>query len=334
MRPCPGKQWHESQPQLDPQETTVPTPPKPLVPDDGTASSSVEVCFRHSGSEPTRLRVLKAFERLGVSESRYYGYEYCGHAAWIVQDARDPGVVAVRSERCHDRWCPACARERGTRYAHRLREVLDGKQCRFITLTLKGSDTPLKETLNRLTKAFAALRRTEVWKATQHGGVATLELKLGKTSNQWHPHLHVLTYGRYLAKGLLKQAWLAVTGDSYIVDVRAVRSPEDLTSYVTKYVTKPLHPAVIRQPDRLDEAIVAMKGKRVLNTFGRLRGVQLTLNADAEREWTPVMRLSTAIDRAKAGDAFAQRLLDAIRRQARSPGVMPVEPHDDAYHDP
>lgn len=313
---------------LDPSETTgISTPPTGKI---GTQvhRQNVESCFRHSGVRPERNRVIRAYLRLQISQRRMQAYNECGQNAWVVRRADNPKQYAIRCDRCHDRFCPTCGRERGLRYARRIGEVMDAKDTRMITLTLRGRDAPLREQLKRLTDCFASLRKTVEWKATQKGGVTAVELKLSSDGRRWHPHLHVLSHGRYLAQRSLSQVWLAITGDSYIVDIRRVRDANQLGHYVTKYVTKPLHNAVYRNETRLCEAIEALKGKRVLNTFGDRRGLSLNVAPEDVAEWERVGSLCDIVRRSLAGDKDACDVLAGIAKCGIVPGRIPVEPRD------
>jgi hypothetical protein len=65
------------------------------------------------------------------------------------------------------------------------------------------------------------------------------------------------------------------------------------------------------EPNRLDEAVLALKGKRLCLTFGKWRGLKLTERVDAER-WLNLGSLTEFIDRAEAGDQAAATILRAL----------------------
>jgi hypothetical protein len=229
----------------------------------------------------------------------------------VKSDEPEP-TYAVQADRCHDRFCPACARERGSRYAHRITQKIGTARVRFLTLTLKHTDQPLSQQLARLQKCFAALRRTVLWSRSVKGGVAIFEVKLSTRNVQWHPHLHILFVGSYLPQKLVAQAWLAITTDSFIVDVRQAKSPGDVASYVTKYVTKPIHGDVYRAPGCLDEAIQAFQGRRLATTFGTWRGYALNEKPETPMAWIHIARLKDLLYRSRTGDKEATDLLRKI----------------------
>jgi hypothetical protein len=108
--------------------------------------------------------------------------------------------------------------------------------------------------------------------------VATIEIKRGKRSGLWHPHLHVLVarpscvclrgrhpydggplciHGRICCPHALNQcclahAWRQITGDSYVVDIRAVRADSEgdmggAIREVVKYCTKLTDAGALRE---------------------------------------------------------------------------------------
>jgi len=128
--------------------------------------------------------------------------------------------------------CPLCAIRRG---AKALKAYLDrweliridnpNLQPFLITLTVKdGSD---------LAERFGHLHRSqrELWKRKQRGrgsvldGVAgavwSYEVKRGKGSGEWHPHLHMIALAENQPnQDELAAEWHNITGDSFVVDVR------------------------------------------------------------------------------------------------------------------
>jgi hypothetical protein len=177
-----------------------------------------------------------------------------------------------------------------------------------VTLTLAHRDQPLEDSLQQLGKYFSRLRRSKFWTAAVDGGAAFLEVKRSRSGRAWHPHLHIVVEGKYLHQGTLKAIWHKITGDSFIVDVRAVSDRDQMIRYVTKYVSKPLDNSVFADHETTVQAIRAMHGKRTCTTFGTWRGHDLTLQSD-EAEWISVGPLPELIDQAARGDADARFVL-------------------------
>lgn len=282
--------------------------------DSGTPETlALEMTYRHSGWARDRARVYAALRRAEPSLWRVSNFGICGCNAWIDRSDDDPTQYRIRSDRCHDRWCLPCGQERARVIAYNVHERIDAKRTRFVTLTLKSEHESLASLLDLLYSSFARLRRTNLWVGTQVGGVAFLEVRWSPGQRRWHPHLHILTEGKYIAQPALSAAWRQATGGSYIVDVRAIRSTERAVSYVVKYASKPHDMSIIRDPDRLDEAIIALKGRKLCLTYGTWRGVSLTAVPD-RGTWTPVASLSDLLQRADAGDTDAIALLRLLPR--------------------
>jgi hypothetical protein len=177
--------------------------------------------------------------------------------------------------RCKNRLCPACSMRRSWRVARRIEAV--AKQAdspRFVTLTVKTDDHCLAEAVAKLRDGWKKLRKSDIWKSRVKGGVYSLEVSRGRQGDRWHPHLHIITDGSYLPQAALAEAWLRATGDSCIVDVRAIRSRREIARYVAKYVSKGDH---LRSwsVEQIREYAEALAGARVVHTFGSLHGVQV-----------------------------------------------------------
>jgi len=147
--------------------------------------------------------------------------------------------------------------------------MLDGDaDCRFVTLTLKHQDAPLAVQLDRLIACFRLLRKHPDVGPRLQGGAWFIEVKLSKDKLLWHPHLHVIAAGKFIDYKVLSRAWYQVTGDSFITDIREIKDLRRRAQYVTKYSTKPLHNEVTLDPAKLDEFVVAIKGRRLYQCFG------------------------------------------------------------------
>jgi hypothetical protein len=119
------------------------------------------------------------------------------------------------------------------------------------------------------------MKRREWWKSHVAGGMMFIEVKLSK-ANLWHVHAHIICEGKYVPQHELSSEWLAVTGDSPIVDVREIKNPEAAASYVAKYGSKGFDAGLLNEPRRLAECMKALKGSRLCTTFGAWRGEKLT----------------------------------------------------------
>ena len=127
-------------------------------------------------------------------------------------------------------------------------------------------------------------------------------------------HGHVLVEGKFIDQAGLSEQWHAVTGDSYIVDVRKIAEDDKIAPYVAKYATKPLHGDVIRSANHLDECICAVRGRRLVQPFGCWKGMGLE---DPEPAGKAVMigNVSHLIWSAREGDPQALRWVEVMHRK-------------------
>jgi hypothetical protein len=277
---------------------------------------------------PFRRRVLESMERLQIPGERLERFLRCGTEAWVYQSKLDPSRFRVCHNHCGDRLCLPCGQLRG----FFLRKALQGKLASlpkpplFITLTLAGQpDESLREKINRLYDGFSQLRRLKLWKGRIRGGAAFLEIKHSAKAGRWHPHLHILCDGNFLEQARLQEAWHAITGDSFIVDIRRANDTPGAANYVTKYVTKPIQADFASNAALLEEAIMALRGRRLCLTFGDwyripLKGVNdedLTEDPMDDTTWASIGSLESVLERAQSGDQSAAHALRCLRRGSR-----------------
>lgn len=319
---------------LDPQESSSHDGyATQAIPDDTDIRQSA--AFRHLGWRDRRIRTYAALSGAFIPRKRLAAFEGCGEGAYLQQQADNPEKYRIRCTCCHDRWCVPCQRVKSRIVAGNLYEHFESlppdTRCRFITLTLRSTDTPLSEQLDRLYKAYQRLRRWAGWHKTQDGGLAVLELTLNRQTHLWHPHLHVISEGRFIDQKELSKQWRKVTGDSYIVDVRAARTQREVGRYITKYLTKVVSAEVTRDQERFVEAIQALNGRKMLATYGTWNHLRLTTPSD-NLDWVDVCSLAEAIRRAKIGDQKYQRILmslrDTLDEHPSNPETMDPIPKD------
>lgn len=267
--------------------------------------------FRHSGWKDDRKRVAAAFSRTGQTFNRQSTFEYCGAHSYVLRNVDDPSSYRIAGSCCHDRFCVPCANERSRAIALNVIDFAKDRRLRFLTLTLKATDQTLSEQIDRLLSAFQALRRRKFWTSRCFGGVAFLELNWNDKIGKWHPHLHILIEGNYLPHQALKKLWYHLTGDSWIVDIRAIRDATVATRYVTKYASKPLNNTFLHIPERLDEAIQSLKGRKLCLTFGTWRGLSLS-PTPCDGAWEHVASLEAIIEKASHGNTEAMAILQSL----------------------
>lgn len=199
-----------------------------------------------------------------------------------------------------------------------------GGVCRFVTLTLRHSDSPLATQLDRLISSFRLLRKLPDVGDYMRGGVWFIEVKLDRCANRWHPHLHLIVEGEFISAKTLSRRWYEVTGDSYIVDIRAIDNLRERARYVAKYATKPLDSTVVHHPAKLDEFVVAIKGRRLHQCFGSWARKTATSKAPRSKTIRRLASVSSTHENAVAGDVEA--LIIMHRAYAQWPSLAVAFP--------
>jgi len=179
--------------------------------------------------------------------------------------------------------CPLCAIRRGAkalrvylaRVAH-LREADKALQPFLVTLTVKNGDD-LAERFSHLVQSLRAYHKRrhlnrghEVCKASS----SVWSYEFTNSGKGWHPHVHAVWLCHQRPDSFkLAEEWKAITGDSYIVDVRPLDESDPVGAFceVFKYALKF---ADLADPDRL-HAYRTLKGKRLQDSFGDLRGLDI-----------------------------------------------------------
>jgi hypothetical protein len=207
-------------------------------------------------------------------------------------------------------------------------------QARFLTLTLKHSDTPLTAQVDRLLQCIRELRADKVWKKHVAGGVQAIELTYRRNTERWHVHAHLIITGTYFPRPLILKAWLRVTGDSHIVDIRPIHDRAKAVHYVARYVGKPLDPETWPAA-KLREYAHAMKGRRLLQPFGAAFKLDLDDDEDNATEpgTTHICHADQLHARSDAGCRFALKAVEVLSRcSAAMSAIMLV--HRDPQNPP
>lgn len=292
-------------------------------------AEGLSTCFRHSGWRHDRALVCQAMMRTERPSARISNFKDCGSQAYVLRNIENPKVYRVAGSACHDRFCLPCGNDRAHAIAMNVIDQIDGKTIRFLTLTLRATAEPLEFLLDKLYASFQALRRRAFWKKRVTGGVAFLEVKWTVKTQHWHPHFHILIEGQFMPFQKLRALWHEITEDSFIIDIKLVRDARHAAEYVTKYASKPFNSTFVNRSDRLDEAMIALHGRKLAVTFGSWRGVILAAVV-SEGTWESVASLDTIITRAAHGEAEALAIMrsltdaDLSHIYARAPPMPPV----------
>lgn len=229
------------------------------------------------------------------------------------------GHVAPSLSRCRDRLCPLCASRRGQQAAWRTCSVVAKFNApRFLTLTLAHRQETLREMFTRLHAYIKELRDQHFWRKAVWGGIFGFEVTRNTKTGSWHCHVHAIIDGEFMPQAVLKAAWQKITGDSFIVDIRAIPDRHKAARYISRYVAKPIDCSAWLPAD-LREYATAMHGRRLLQTFGNAHNVK----ADDDIETEPSAgssHLCTAQqlrEALTAGDPGAERATKLLARMGR-----------------
>lgn len=180
--------------------------------------------------------------------------------------------------------CPLCAIRRGaktmSRYLNRYRQIVDEYpelSPWMVTLTVKDGED-LSERFNHLYRSVSTYHkrrhrqkaRCEAKKAL--GAVWSYEIKRGKGSGLWHPHVHAVWLCETPPEiERISEEWKQITGDSHIVDARPISQDDPVDGFleVFKYAVK----FSDQDPSDTWDAFLTLSRRRLIGSFGLFYGV-------------------------------------------------------------
>jgi hypothetical protein len=249
--------------------------------------------------------------KAGISAARIERFDHCGSDCCI-EATQDGKKFRVRANHCGDRFCEPCSNARGAKIREKLKTMMGTEECSFLTFTLQASTDGLIEVLNHLLASFTRLREQKTWKKKMLGGAAFVEITLGAKKDHWHVHLHCLCLAGFISGRVLSDMWRSASRGSWIVHTRPVKNAEQDANYVGKYATKGWNPDVLNDEQRLIECMVALRGRRLLMTFGKWRKIEEEGPLKERYTWVKVASLTSAVEAAARKEAWAVGLLAAI----------------------
>jgi hypothetical protein len=272
-------------------------------------------------SPPELIRYATRFERLIACRTRA-----------VFMRHRDDGSVKVMSNTCKDRWCPMCAQSRARRIAGAVRdwaETLDHPK--LLTLTLQSSDVPLGQQIDRMVLAFNRMRKEQPFKRAWAGGIWFFQTTWSESRQQWHPHIHAILDGAFVAQSSISAAWERLTGDSRVVDIRTIKNIKTASNYVSRYVARPSDLEPLPEQQRT-EIVEQLKGRRLVNTFGTAHRAGLLKKEPIDRTpWVRVGSWST-VTGLLGQNAAANEIWKAWRSHKPCPGWATLSDVDDALN--
>jgi len=258
-----------------------------------------------AGKESEYAATIETYREIYQRKScpHIHALESCRTYASLRRDALS-GDVKVFGDSCRERWCPMCAGQKAA-YAKDQTEIYVKSLTapRFLTFTLRNNESDLKTQVSFLQQSFARIRSRAYWKKNVKGGIWFLQVKRGKNSGCWHPHLHILLDGNYMEAGRLSALWELVTYGSPIIDIRRIHNAESAASYVARYTARPAALAEMPLADRI-EVIEALFRKRLSGTFGNGKTVTLTPpKIESDADWNYIGNFDDITKRAETEKA-------------------------------
>jgi hypothetical protein len=265
---------------LDAQETSPhPFDEEGASLNDPLALQSTQQRIAHRHHARIRERIIRSLHGAGDEQLRKRAHRLAACCCCPTFRTSPDTRIGVSLSRCRDRMCPLCSRRRGSQATAKVAAITHTFDApRLLTLTLRSNNDGLEKCVRRLFSCFGELRSLKGWTTRVHGGIWTLEVTRNAQTAQWHAHLHLICDGDFFPQPLLKTLWHQVTGDSFIVDVRAVHDRAEAARYVAAYLSKPLD-AASWPPEAIAEYAAALHGKRLMQPFGTARSVSLDEDA-------------------------------------------------------
>ncbi len=272
-----------------------------------------------ANSLPLRSLLVQAVSFTQLPEARVKAFLECARTTWVDYSPSAKRFF-VKSNSCNLRFCPRCGQRWSQDLSRRIQGAFKSSEkhaLKFVTLTLRSSSAPLREQLKFLRASFRRLRQSVVWHRNLSKGMGVIEVTYNAETAQWHPHLHVIVFGRFVQQRALSDAWYKATGGSNIVDVREASSSAQVGEYLSKYLGKPPRLDACPNPARVAaEWIDACRNAKLVIPIGGLKIKDLP-EVKRDKEELPadavsVGSLDEVIRRAEKGDGYAQWILEAL----------------------
>lgn len=263
-----------------------------------TADTPLPSCYAEYRRTKHRVEFESALELYSDLDNIHHQHrasslEECKKYAWFTRH-KETGQVRVVANACRLRWCPVCAEAKRVRIKSEVSHWLQTVRApKFFTLTMSHSSEPLSSQIKNLYRGFRLLRQHKRISREIRGGVWFFQIKRSARDACWHPHLHILMDANFIDKRLLSLEWFNVTGNSFIIDIRAIKDPGKVADYVSRYCAKPCNMSDYTKDDRIEIATV-LHGKRLCGRFGT--GAQCDFKSRAPENRTMWERLGTWYD--------------------------------------
>lgn len=258
---------------------------------------------RYSGAKARSLAMSEYIK--STQHSRYSKVAYrlggCGSFLWFKNYFEKSEIRLHSASFCEkSALCPFCAIRRAGKFIkaymsklESLRAVYPHLKPYMLTLTVKDGESLserflhlrfaikeyMKKRRNYLADEKSRRNRPHVELVKALGGVYSIEIKRGKNSGLWHPHVHFVILcdnQNFIDASKLSKEWHEITGDSFIVDCRSFYSADpdcvldgflEIFKYALKFSDMSLQ-------DNF-HAYEILSKQRLVGNFGVLRGVEV-----------------------------------------------------------
>jgi hypothetical protein len=243
----------------------------------------------------------------------------CAHA--FVWEHEPTHRLAIRTWRCHNRFCLLCQRAYLRQVRERTITLIPPPRhlYRFLTLTIPAKPgRHLRDAIRNLRSSFRRLRETHVWQRHVVGGLYIIEATRG-TQEWWHAHLHAIIDARFMPLDQLQPAWAkAIDGPPHVhIETVWNHVRSRVNNYLSKYLSKAFSNDIYDHPQVLEDFVRALRGTRLCMPFGKWTGNAITAQAKQSLattrndidEWRYLGELHQLIDHAETGSLWAANIL-------------------------
>jgi hypothetical protein len=212
---------------------------------------------------------------------------------WVCSASHEHDAV-VFCPSCCFRICPDCAPKQTARLIARYFPVIDNLRrnhpewrLRKITLTRKiqlGERGFAKQAQEGFLQIAKAMKKTVGNNWNKNGAGLLANWEVGETGHKLH--FHCIYFGPWVSWQNLSRAWLAVTGDSFIVYVQAVKrnwadwekAVMETLKYATKFYKedKETGEQKFLSPELTYQLFLALKGARRIRSYGSFFGLDMS----------------------------------------------------------
>ena len=211
--------------------------------------------------------------------------------------------------RCKSKFCYMCNRVKSAMWTARLLQFIrdqwfvKGNYVVFLNLTVKDTEK-LSDGLHHLEKGWSAMTSSnskygKLFHSYFAGGFKAIEIKTGKNSGMWHPHIHAICLKEGYGKDMtfLRTAWPASVAkaggyssnleimpfksfwhsdykDKEDYEIALVKSIKECCKYITKFDW------ANESPERIVELYSTLFGKRQYSTWGVMYAVKEMVDQD------------------------------------------------------